>query len=221
MLPEIKGLFSVYRIAQSHVRAILQFPRNHVSLSTTDVSCWYGEKPVTFLPDSDLAAFEKIVAAHEAAVRAFVAVRIDDPFEAHDLAQEVFLLLWRKLEEIDLDQPLRPWLLAVAMNIVRRHRRKSRTNPVVGHDAVLELLHDRLDSGDVVDGPVFATLERCLSKLDEAARQLIRWRYEDGLAIREICQRVGSGHSVVTMKLHRLRSLLFDCIQADTQEASS
>jgi RNA polymerase sigma-70 factor, ECF subfamily len=178
-------------------------------------------EPVTFLRDRDLAAFEQIVAAHEAAVRAFVAVRIDDPFEAHDLAQEVFLLLWRKLEEIDLDQPLRPWLLAVAMNLVRQHRRKSRATPVGGNDGVLELLQDRLASGDAVDGPAFAALERCLGKLDEAARQLIRWRYEDGLVIREICSRVGSGHSVVTMNLHRLRSLLFDCIQADTQEASS
>ncbi|TWU02215.1 sigma-70 family RNA polymerase sigma factor [Stieleria varia] len=175
---------------------------------------------MTFLRDRDLATFEQIVAAHETAVRAFVAVRIDDPFEAHDLAQEVFLLLWRRLEEIDLDQPLRPWLLAVAMNLVRQHRRKSRATPIGGNDGVLELLHDRIDSSDVVDGPVFVALERCLGKLDEAARQLIRWRYEDGLVIREICQRVGSGHSVVTMKLHRLRSLLFDCIQTNTQEAS-
>ena len=117
---------------------------------------------MTFLRDRDLAAFEQIVAAHEAAVRAFVAVRIDDPFEAHDLAQEVFLLLWRKLEEIDLDQPLRPWLLAVAMNLVRQHRRKSRATPVGGNDGVLELLQDRLASGDAVDGPAFAALERCL-----------------------------------------------------------
>ncbi len=175
---------------------------------------------MTSPPNKDLEDFEQIVAAHEAAVRAFVAVRIDDPFEAHDLAQEVFLLLWRKLEEIDLDHPLRPWLLSVAMNLVRQHRRKSRATPVGGNDGILELLHDRMDSGDVVDGPVFAALARCLGMLDESARQLIRWRYEDGLVIREICQRVGSGHSVVTMKLHRLRSLLLDCIQTDTQEAS-
>lgn len=176
---------------------------------------------MTFLPDKDLHSFEEIVAAHEAAVRAFVAVRIDDPFEAHDLAQEVFLLLWHKLQEIDLDQPLRPWLLGVAMNLVRRHRRKSRAAPVGGNDAVLELLHDRLDNGEAMDGPVFAALENCLNKLDEVARQLIQWRYVEGIAIREICRRAGSGHSAVTMKLYRLRSLLLDCIKANMQEASS
>lgn len=169
--------------------------------------------------DSDLKDFERIVASHEAAVRAFVAVRIDDPFEAHDLAQEVFLLLWRKLGEIDLDQPLRPWLLGVAANLVRKHRRKGRPTPV-GHDAVLELLDDRLDQGEALDGPVLTALEHCLGKLDDATRQLVQWRYTDGLGIREICRRTESAHSAVTMKLHRLRTLLFDCIQARMQEAS-
>lgn len=174
---------------------------------------------MTLSRENDLKAFEEIVAAHEAAVRAFVAVRIDDPFEAHDLAQEVFLLLWRKLGEIDLDKPLRPWLLAVATNLVRQHKRKGRAKPI-GGDAVLELLDDRLDDGEALNGQVFGALEKCLDKLDEAARQLIQWRYMDGLGIREICGRTDSGHSTVTMKLHRLRLLLFDCIQSNMQEVS-
>lgn len=103
-------------------------------------------KNATHPKKDDLDAFEQIVAAHEAAVRAFIAVRMEDPIEAHDLAQEVFLLLWRRLEEIDVDRPLRPWLLTVAMNLVR-------------------------------------------------------------------------GHSSVTMKLHRLRSRLMDCIESTLQGA--
>ncbi len=170
-------------------------------------------------PDTDLKDFEQIVAAHEAAVRAFVAVRIDDPFEAHDLAQEVFLLLWRKLGEIDLDKPLRPWLLGVAANLVRQHRRKGRATPV-GNDAILQLLDDRVDEGEAIEGPVLESLNHCLGKLDDTARQLVRWRYTDGLGIREISRRTGSPHSSVTMKLHRLRSSLLDCIQSRMQEAS-
>jgi RNA polymerase sigma-70 factor (ECF subfamily) len=176
---------------------------------------------VTQSTDKELKAFEQIVTAHESAVRAFIAVRLDDPFEAHDLAQEVFLILWRKLEEIDLEQPLRPWLLAVAANLIRKHRRKSRAVPMGGPDAVLDLLDDRLEHGEALEGPVFAALEHCLGKLDESARQLIGWRYLDGLDIREIGGRVGSGHSAVTMKLHRLRALLSDCIRGQLEEVSS
>lgn len=170
--------------------------------------------------DTDLKDFERIVAAHESAVRAFVAVRIDDPFEAHDLAQEVFILLWRKLGEIDLDKPLRPWLLGVSANLVRQHRRKGRAMPV-GNDAILELLDDRVDEGEAIEGPALESLGHCLDKLDDAARQLVRWRYTDGVGIREICARTDSEHSSVTMKLHRLRSSLLDCIRSRMQEGAT
>ena len=172
-------------------------------------------------PDKDLEAFGQIVAAHEAAVRAFIAVRLDDPFEAHDLAQEVFLLLWRKLGKMDLNQPLRPWLLGVAANLVRKHRRKGRATPVGGPDAVLELLDQRVAGGEAFDGPVFAALEHCLAQLGEGARQLIEWRYAEGLGLREIRERTGGKHSALSMKLHRLRALLLECIRAQVKEAAS
>lgn len=175
---------------------------------------------MTIEHDSDFESFEQIVAAHEAAVRAFIAVRLSDPFEAHDLAQDVFLLLWRKLGQIDLSQPLRPWLLTVATNLIRQHRRKGRAVPVGGNDAILDLLQSRLEGRAAIRGPAFDALENCLGKLDDAARHLIQLRYKDELGIREIGNQTGSQHSTITMKLYRLRSLLFDCIQARMQEAS-
>lgn len=171
-------------------------------------------------PDKNLEAFGQIVAAHEPAVRAFIAVRLDDAFEAHDLAQEVFLLLWRKLGEVDAEQPLRPWLLGVAANLVRQYRRKGRATPVGGNDAVLELLNERVDGDQGLVGPAFTALECCLAKLGEGARQLIEWRYAEGLEIREIRERAGGGHSAVTMKLHRLRVLLLECIRAEMKEVA-
>lgn len=168
----------------------------------------------------DLDAFNEIIVAHEAAVRAFIAVRLDDPFEAHDLAQEVFLVLWRRLDEVDLARPLRPWLLSVAANLVRQHRRKGRATPIGGNDAVMDLLDARVEDGDGIRGPVFAAMEHCLAKLGADARQLIEWRYAEGLDIGEIRARTGGKHSAMTMKLHRLRALLLDCIQLQVKEAT-
>ena len=171
------------------------------------------------LPD-DLDAFGKIIAEHADAVRAFVTVRLDDPFGAHDVAQEVFLLLWQKLDEVDLERPLRPWLLSVAANLVRQHQRKSRATPIGGNDALLDLLDARIEGADEIRGPVFAAMEHCLAKLGADARQLIEWRYAEGLDIGEIRARIGGKHSAMTMKLHRLRALLLECIRAEMKEAA-
>ena len=170
-------------------------------------------------PDPDHADFGKIVSAHEAAVRAYISVRLDDPFEAHDLAQEVFLLLWKKIGSLDLDRPLRPWLLGVAANLIRRHRRKGRAIPVGGGASILDLLNDKIDEAPPIDGPIFAMMEECLTKLVGDGRKLIESRYVDGLGIAEICRRDGSKHSSVTMKLFRLRATLQECIESRMKEA--
>ena len=146
----------------------------------------------------------------------FVTARINDPFEAQDLAQEVFLIAFRKLAEIDQSQPLRPWLCTIAANLIRNHRRKHRAQPIGGSsDAILQLLDSEIESltPDWHDNALTDALKRCLERLGEEARRLIRLRYEDGLDIAEIRSSLGGKHSAITMKLHRLREQLRICIE--------
>ena len=170
-------------------------------------------------PSDDLEAFETIVREHEAAVRTFLTARFEDPFEAHDLAQEVFLIAWKQIGDLNLDRSLRSWLLTVAANVLRQHRRKSRATPIGGGDAVLEFLHEQTEktADTKLNGPVFDALERCVGELTDGHRRLIEMRYAEGLSIREIGQQSGEKHSAVTMKLHRLRAALFDCIQRNLE----
>jgi RNA polymerase sigma-70 factor (ECF subfamily) len=119
-----------------------------------------------------------------------------------------------------LEQPLRPWLLRVAANLVLQHRRKKRALPVGGSEAVAAILDERLESGGALEGPVFAAMEHCLGQLGEGARQLVEWRYAEGLDICEVQARAGGKHSTVTMKLHRLRALLLECIRGQLKEAT-
>lgn len=169
----------------------------------------------------DLEAFGVLVEQHQASIRGFVAARIDDPFEAQDLAQEVFLVAYRRIGEIDVGRPLRPWLFAIAANLVRNHRRKRKVVPMgANSEEILALLNEQVESldADWNEGPAFAALENCLGKLQGAARELLRLRYEEGLGIAEIGKSVGGKHSTITMKLHRLREQLRGCIEGRIAE---
>lgn len=166
--------------------------------------------------EGDLDAFGLLVEEHQGAIRAFVTARINDPFEAQDLAQEVFLVAYRKLNDIDAERPIRPWLCAIAANLVRNHRRKRRATPVGGSaEAVLDVLNAEVESLDPAwsNTPVFEALDLCLAKLEGGARDLVRLRYEEGLGIAEIRRSTGGKHSAITMKLHRLREQLRHCIE--------
>ena len=171
---------------------------------------------------NELDVFRELVDEHQAAIRSFIAVRLDDPFEAHDLAQEVFLIAWKRIDALDLGQPIRPWLLRVANNLVRAHRRKGRAVPIGGSDMVQELLGQRAESmaETSLHGPVFDALEGCLAELEDGARKLIQMRYVEGMGISDIRKQVPGKHSTVTMKLHRLRALLFECIQEKMKGAT-
>lgn len=46
------------------------------------------------------------------------------PYEAEDLAQEVFVVLHRNWRTLDTDRPLRPYLFAIAFRILCAHRRR-------------------------------------------------------------------------------------------------
>jgi RNA polymerase sigma-70 factor (ECF subfamily) len=51
--------------------------------------------------------------------------------DAEDLAQEVFLVMWRRRADWDAGRPLRPWLFGVALRIAHEHRhRRGREAPV-------------------------------------------------------------------------------------------
>src|SRR6185369_1636266 len=71
-------------------------------------------------------AFAELVRRHQDAVRACLAVRMDLPHEAEDLAQEAFVTAFRKLDDFDVDRPFGPWVRSIAFNLLRNHWRKFR-----------------------------------------------------------------------------------------------
>jgi RNA polymerase sigma-70 factor (ECF subfamily) len=47
--------------------------------------------------------------------------------DVEDLAHEVFLTVWRRLEAYDPDRPIRPWLFGIAFRITRRFRDRAQS----------------------------------------------------------------------------------------------
>ncbi|TWU50608.1 RNA polymerase sigma factor CnrH [Rubripirellula tenax] len=173
--------------------------------------------------DKDLESFGLLVEEHQTAIRAFLVSRINDPFEAHDLAQNVFLIAFRKLAKIDAARPIRPWLLGIAANEIRNHRRKNRVIPVGSHVEIIQLMETEIESGIAGwdGGTVFEALDRCLARLGDRARELLRLRYEEGMDLAEIRSSLGGKHSAITMKLHRLREQLRACIESQLEEGAN
>ena len=170
----------------------------------------------------DLVAFEKIVRAEQDRVRAYLAVRLSRSWEAEDLAQEVFIIAFGKLNEFDPSRRVGPWLIGIAHNLLRNHLRKFRAEPIGGSEELqlaLDAYHERSEP-EQDRAPVIVALGECLEALPSSSRKLVTARYVNGESIKELRKETGRGHSSLTMQLHRIRTALMTCVERKLNPSS-
>ena len=79
-------------------------------------------------PDAELVRV--LYDEHGGPLYAFCVRWTGDVQRAQDVVQEVFLRAWKNLSTLDLqDKPVRPWLLAVARNVLTDAHRAAQARP--------------------------------------------------------------------------------------------
>jgi RNA polymerase sigma-70 factor (ECF subfamily) len=143
------------------------------------------------------ARFEQLFHAHAGAVRAYAARRALSDAVADDVVSDVFLVVWRRLDDVP-DRPV-PWLLSIARRALANRRRSERRAAA---------LSDRLAS---LRRPVAASPETgdrlldALATLPERDRELLMLVAWEGLEPSEIARLLGVRPGTVAVRLHRAR----------------
>jgi len=172
--------------------------------------------------DGDTDAFRELVKRHQRAVINTIHRAIGDAWEAEDLAQRVFLQVYRSAKRYQPTAKFTTWLFTITRNtILNEHRRRSR------HAAEsLEALENPSDpesaswqapdkstpdpAQEVVERELKEKIMEAIRELPEAQRTaVILCRYE-GLAYEEIAQVLGCSVSATKSLLHRARLTLKD-----------
>lgn len=73
--------------------------------------------------------YEEITRRYYQAIYNYCQVRLKDEYAAEDCTQDVFLLLYRKMNKIKLSENIRAWLYRTADNVIKNHRRKIKNHP--------------------------------------------------------------------------------------------
>lgn len=162
----------------------------------------------------DLVAFSELVRRYQARVRASLAVRMNCKHDAEDLAQEAFVIAFRKLAEFDVEREFGPWVSSIAFNLLKNYQRKHKAEPV-GGAAELELLMNQqmeIRVRESEESSKLKALRICMGKLGDEMKSLLQKHYYQGFSVEELTQEAGVKHSAMTMRLHRLRDQLRQCI---------
>lgn len=146
-------------------------------------------------------AFAELLAEHESMVYSLAYHFFNDRDRAADIAQDVFLQLYRNLGTIDSDAHLVHWLRQVTTRRCIDQLRRTKLRPV----PIDEAEHLPTPSGD----PTLArALRQLVATLPESQRLVVTLRYQEDLGPEEISRLAGMRLNTVKSHLHRaLRSL--------------
>ena len=160
--------------------------------------------------------FEGWVLEHQAGLRAFIrALGVDEAW-VDDLAQESFLVAYRRLEEFDRGTDFGKWLRSIARFLVANERRKEARHSRLLPLAVAEVL---LNQGPEPDSPepnlgqLLAAMRDCVARLPARSRELLQRRYAGGENARTIALEWHMKADAVRQTLSRIRVAVKDCIQ--------
>jgi RNA polymerase sigma-70 factor, ECF subfamily len=150
--------------------------------------------------------FELLYGEHAPAVKAYV-LRRAQASVADDLVAEVFMVCWRRLDELPAE-PL-PWLLGVARRVLSTQRRGERRG-VALHRRLAENGAPGLgEPAPAVDpaagGPALRGALARLSESDREVLMLIAW---EGLSPTQAAAVLGVKAATVRVRLHRARRRL-------------
>jgi RNA polymerase sigma-70 factor (ECF subfamily) len=153
--------------------------------------------------DGERARFERLFAAHYAAVVKY-AVRRVGAAAADEVAAETFLVAWRRLDRVPDDALA--WLYATARRVIaNEHRRRARADRLDDRVAA-QPPATPADPGDTVpDGLRIRAALAALSERDREALRLTEW---EQLTAAQAARVVGCTAATFTVRLHRARRRL-------------
>lgn len=155
---------------------------------------------------------ERLTAA-QLRLRAYAISLMRVSSDADDVLQNASLTLWKKRAEFDGDRDFFPWACGVLLIEVHRLRRKSATDKLMFDAELIDSLSaDYIEHVDELDQRVIA-LQKCVNKLSEKDRLLLKERYRADFKPKEIAQRRGCPVTTLYSALCRIRGQLQKCIQ--------
>jgi len=147
---------------------------------------------------------------------AFIYGLVRDAATAEDLFQEVWLKLAEASEKGTAVDDLGKWCRGVARNLILHHWREKRSRTVVADSRIVDLAARAFDEQAASErfGPSRRqALLDCVAKLPGNSRELIHLKYEQGLTVESVAQRVRRPSAGIMMALSRVRKALGVCVE--------
>jgi RNA polymerase sigma-70 factor, ECF subfamily len=182
------------------------------SLSAYQLSQTDESVVIALASAGDDQAFTELVRRSQSYVRSFMQRLCNHPDHAEDLAQQVFLKVWKSIHRLREPRAFHGWLKKVMISIWLEEvrRRKLETTEL---DETMDIEALKASPGERID------LDAALAQLFPSMRLCVVLAYNDGMSHQEICDATGMPLGTVKANIFRgtakLKALLADYEESD------
>jgi RNA polymerase sigma-70 factor, ECF subfamily len=150
-------------------------------------------------------ALEALLDAYGQKVLHMAVAMLRDTGRAEEVAQEVFLKVWRAFPTYDGRAAVSTWLYAIARNTCLSVLRSESYRRTARLDEIAEPASQSAPDG--IDWPQY------LSRLPDALRHVIVLFYFEERSVSEVARMLGIAEGTVKSQLHRARRALADMME--------
>ena len=171
--------------------------------------------------NGDADAFAALVALHEHAVIGTCAKMLGNIDDAHDIAQHVFLRVWKSAPRYQPTAKFTTWLFTITRNLVFNHTRSTRRARFVSIDAdedneakqhVNRAVSTTTPSDSALEAELSSAIDNAIAHLPESQRLAVILRRYEGLSYEEIAETMDSSVSAIKSLLFRARAQLREAL---------
>ncbi len=191
------------------------------------VDCHQGrvESLLAEVLEGSETAFQQIILLEQQRVRVYLARYVFSADQIDDIAQDVFITAYRRLETFRFESKFSTWLLAIARNKAMQFlrteiRRRRRQQNYLESTVVRQRLEQAESEKPARELERIDALRDCLEKLPSHGRNMIDKFYFQKISTSQIAEAESKNNGAIRMKLFRIRQKLANCVKLKISDQS-
>jgi len=148
-------------------------------------------------------AFDTLVRKYQEKLYWHIRKMVIDHEDANDLTQEVFVKIWKNLDNFKGDSKLYTWMYKIATNECLTFLKKKRRKYFLSFSDVSQELSQKLDNSQYISGDeIQLKLQKALLKLPDKQRLVFNMKYYDEMKYEEISNILGTSVGALKASYH-------------------
>lgn len=160
----------------------------------------------------EMKLFMSFVLPSQRNIYAYILSMVIHPCDADDILQDTLALMWEKFNEFEHGSDFAAWGKTIARYKVLNHLKKNKSAKVRFDDDVLKIIESESGQMNYLSDRLTA-MQRCLKKLSEKDRNLLRMRYYDDFSFKKIALKIGISKQSAYRSISRIHCKLVKCIK--------